>query len=423
MKIRQNQLSTITRFLLLSSSVALSSAALATTADQQQRDSETVSVPVVEFVPKELITASSYSLQPQATIYRSYATFQLKTDSSTTEITGTTNLLARIEELQAIETLKEMKKTDVYLKALKGSSGGPLKTVKGLATEPVNTVKGAAMGLGGLLSDIGYSLVSDDPSQENVAKTMVGFGTAKRQLAFQLGVNPYSDYQPLQDQLSEVAWTSVGGGLTISVAFSAVTGVPGRAVRITSTANTGRELVRDNSPRKLGNLNHESLVSMGVEENLAEVFLSNYNYDPESETRVVTALSSMKGVQGRADLVARASTVSSTYEASQMRDWVELLAAFHAKVAPAKQIIIVSTAPFLVAENRSVIGVFPTDYVVDTPGFEGRMVAVGDEINSRGYKAGVFYATGKIDPPMIELLLEKGWSSVHEHVEKELRTE
>lgn len=203
-----------------------------------------------------------------------------------------------------------------------------------LATEPVNTIKGAAMGLGGLLSDIGYSLVSDDPSQGNVAKTMVGFGAAKRQLASQLGVNPYSDYQPLQDQLSEVAWTSVGGGLTVSVAFSAVTGVPGRAVRITSTANTGRELVRDNSPRKLGNMNHESHVSMGVEEKLAEVFLSNYNYDPESETRVVTALSSMKGVQGR------------------------------------------------------------TDYVVNTPGFEERMVAVGEEISSRGYKTGLFYATG-----------------------------
>jgi len=49
MKIRQNQLSTITRRLLFSSSLALSGAVLATTADQQ-RDAETVSVPVVEFV-------------------------------------------------------------------------------------------------------------------------------------------------------------------------------------------------------------------------------------------------------------------------------------------------------------------------------------------------------------------------------------
>lgn len=422
MRIRRNQVCVVRPLLLFSLSSVLSSAVFAATADQQAREAESINVPVIQFIPKELTTDPTYQLQSEATIHRSYATFQLKTDSGTTEITGTTNLLERIAELKAIETLKEMKKTDVYMKALKSSALGPVETVEGLVTEPVDTISSAAKGLGGLLADIGYSIVSDDPSQENVAKTVVGFGAAQRQLAYTLGVNPYSAYQPLQDELSEVAWTSVGGGMTVAVGFSAVGGTPGTVISVTSTANTGRQLVRDNSPRKLDNLNNDSLLSMGVKEELAEAFLNNYNYDPESETRVVTALSSMDGVQGRADLLARASTAASAYEASQMRDWSELLAAFHAKVAPAKQIIIVSTAPFLVAEDGSVIGVFPTDYVVNTPGFEGRIGAVGDEIESRGYKSRVFYATGQVDPPMSELLLEQGWASVHDHIGKKLKT-
>jgi hypothetical protein len=105
-----------------------------------------------------------------------------------------------------------------------------------------------------------------------------------------------------------------------------------------------------------------------------------------------------------------------------MRDWVELLAAFHAKVKPVKQIIIVSTAPFLVAKDGSVIGIFPTDYVIETPGFEGRIRAVVEEIDSRGFKVGGFYATGKVDPEMSKLLTSVGWSGVHDHIEKTLQT-
>ena len=83
-------------------------------------------------------------------------------------------------------------------------------------------MKDTARGLGGFLADVGYSVVSDDPSQDNVAKTGLGQSNAKRAFAFELGVNPYSQYEPLQKELSEVSWTAVGGGLTVGAAFRAV---------------------------------------------------------------------------------------------------------------------------------------------------------------------------------------------------------
>jgi hypothetical protein len=170
MKIYRNQLSIVRPILVFSFSTALSGAVLAATEDPQTRAAESIRVPVVQFIPEELITDPTYQLQPEATIHRSYATFQLKTDSGTTQIMGTNNLLERIAELKAIETLKKIKKTDVYMKALKSSALGPMETVKGLINEPVDTISEAAKGLGGLLADVGYSIVSDDPSQENVAK-------------------------------------------------------------------------------------------------------------------------------------------------------------------------------------------------------------------------------------------------------------
>ena len=113
--------------------------------------------------------------------------------------------LERINELRAVETIEAMKKSDVYLDAVKNSAKAPVNYGKALIDAPVDTLKGTARGLGGFLADVGSSVVSDDPSQDNVAKTGLGQSAAKRNFAFELGVNPYSRYEPLQEALSEVS--------------------------------------------------------------------------------------------------------------------------------------------------------------------------------------------------------------------------
>ena len=198
----------------------------------------------------------------------------------TASIVGREGLVERVRELQAIDTLEAMKTSEVYTDALKNSASGPVDTAKNLVKEPGKTLANIGRGLGGFFADVGYSIVSDDPSQENAAKTALGFAAIKRELAFKLGVNPYSSSQALQDELSSVAWTSVGGGLTITAAFKAVGGAAGTTLSVGKTADGMRALVRDNSPRKLEQINFDMLESMGVSETLAEALLENYSYDP-----------------------------------------------------------------------------------------------------------------------------------------------
>ena len=384
---------------------------------------DSVRVKVEAIVPRELISGQNYILEPEAVVRRAVALYVLDTSYGKTEVAGTVKLLERIHELRAIEALKEMEKLDVYKEALKKSGAGPLDTVKELADDPVGTVSETARGLGGFLADIGYSIVSSDPSQENVAKTVVGFSAAKRQIAHELGVNPYSRFEPLQDHLSEVAWTSVGGSLTITKAFSTITGTAGRVVGITSGSSTARKLVRDKSLRELNNRNLKALKGMGVGEDLAETLLEGYSYDPEAMTRLVVALDSMDGVAGRSDVVARAATATTPYQATNMRDWLELIAAYHAIIAPVQRLLIVSTAPFVVDDQGIVHGVFPTDYVTSEPGFTELINAVSQEIRVMGFKTGPFYATGTIDPGMADVLRSAGWAEVHDHAERILFTE
>jgi hypothetical protein len=383
---------------------------------------EDIQVPVSRLVSKDLLAGTDYALQPKASIERSRAVFTLVAPEGTSKVSGTVSLLERANEIRAVQTLEAMKGTDVYTDALKNSAKGPVKFGKGLVTEPVDTVSNTVKGFGGFLADVGYSVVSSDPSQENVAKTGLGFSTAKRNFAFNLGVNPYSQYQPLQDALSEVSWTAVGGGLTVTVAFRAVNNTAGTVLSSTSFANTARQAVRDNSPRKLQNMNFDTLRSMGVSEDLAEALLDNFKYDPEAETRLVTALASMKGVAGREDVVARATLATSRNAADEMRDWVELLAAYHAKVTRASKLVVIGAAPFLVDEKQRAHGIFPTDYVAWTPTLVGQISDFTRQIKDAGYKPGPIHVTGRIDKRADKLLRDNGWTDVQANAETLLRT-
>lgn len=382
-----------------------------------------IQVPVSKLVSEDLLSGTAYTLAPRASIERSRAIYTLDRKGESTRVTGTVSLLERANEIRAVQTLEAMKKTDVYTDALKNSAKGPLELGKSLVDEPVDTVTNAVKGFGGFLADVGYSVVSDDPSQENVAKTGLGFATAKRNFAHQLGVNPYSTYQPLQDALGEVAWTAVGGGLTVSAGFRAVTNTAGAVLTTTKTANTAREMVRDMSPRKLQNQNADTLQGMGVDEDLTETLLDNFEYDPETETRLVTALDSMDKVQGRPDFVARASLASSRNAAEEMRDWAELLAAYHALVKPAERLVVISSAPFIVDRDGIAHGIFPTDYVAWTDSLQAQITDFSEQIKSRGYQLGSILTTGVIAPRMRELLAEIGWSDIQDQAERTLRTE
>jgi hypothetical protein len=214
----------------------------------------------------------------------------------------------------------------------------------------------------------------------------------------------------------------VGGGLTISAAFRAVKNTPGSVLTATKTANMGRKLVRDNSPRKLKNRNLEALKGMGVSEQLADTLLDNYSYDPEAETRLVTALEAMNNVVGREDVVARASLATSRNDAGEMRDWVELIAAYHERVTPASALVVISSAIFIVDKSNTIHGIFPTDYIVWTPDQAQRVRSASYKVRAGGYTMGPIYATGKVDPKVEKLLLESGWARVQQDAENILRS-
>jgi len=168
----------------------------------------------------------------------------------------------------------------------------------------VDTISGIGTGIGRWFSDIGRSIVSDDPHQENTISTIVGNADAKRKFAYEYGIDPYTDYEPVQKTLAEIARDSVAGGLTPKVAFQAVKGTSGTVLSVTATSDTMRKLVRDKSPAELAKINKERLKAMGVQDNMAEAFLENPLFNPQETTLLVGELYSMNHVMDSKNVIS-----------------------------------------------------------------------------------------------------------------------
>lgn len=129
----------------------------------------------------------------------------INTDYGRTSTQSTAELKTRIAELNALVAMEKIKKTEVFkdslVKGVKGVGGGVVKLVK----SPIETSKEIAKGTGQFFSNIGQAFVSDDPDQDNAMKVAIGYDVAKRQFAYEFGINPYTSYEPVTDRLGEIA--------------------------------------------------------------------------------------------------------------------------------------------------------------------------------------------------------------------------
>ncbi|HVO84425.1 MAG TPA: hypothetical protein VMU60_08375 [Syntrophobacteria bacterium] len=365
-----------------------------------------------DVLPKALLNGPNYRVQPQVKNDGVMNTYSLETSEGTLRVESTAYLLMRIAELNAIQKLKEMEKTEVFKDALVKSGKAPITTAKGLVTEPVETVKGVATGIGNWFTDVGRSITSDDPHQPGVLSTAVGYASVKRAFAYDLGVDPYSDYEPLQDQLSAIARVAFAGGLTPKLAFAALqkaAPTTSMVLRVTSTANSMRELVRDKAPAELESINDEKLKAMGVPDDIRKEFLRNPAFNPQEETLLVGELDSMKSVSGRELIIATAAEITQPSIARQRRLQVQMMSQYVAAEKRPAHIVILSGSPFLLT-HEGLIGLAPLDHVAWTPALQRKVDAVQAALDGMaGTKGKHLWIEGDFTVAAREKLKALGW--------------
>jgi hypothetical protein len=372
-----------------------------------------ITLQVSKVLPKDMLVGPNYRIKETVKNDGFVNTYMLSTEYGPLKVESTALLTIRIHELTALQKMEALEETEVFQDALEKSAKAPLKTAKGMVTHPVDTVSGVATGIGHWVSDVGRSIVSDDPHQPGVLSTALGYAAAKRHFAYEFGIDPYTRYGPVQERLNEISRVGFAGGLAPKVAFRAVQTVApaaGLVLTVTSTADTMRQLVRDKSPEELDDINDEKLKAMEVPESTRKAFLKNHDYSPQEATLLVGELDSMKNVAGREKFIAVAAQVTEESVALFMRLRAQMMAHYYAKVEKSVRIIEVNGTPLLQRKDGVVAALVPLDYVAWTAALWRKESALSESAKKLpGIKGKKLWIEGTVSPMARQNLQGKGW--------------
>ncbi|MGE5305144.1 MAG: hypothetical protein ACM3TN_17680 [Alphaproteobacteria bacterium] len=297
---------------------------------------------------------------------------------------STPMLRKRISEINAMVRMEQIKGTKEYAAAIKEAGTDTLVGFKNLATKPVNTVKGAASGLAAAFRRAGDALTGPKRSdaEDSGVKDLIGFSKTKREYAFQLGVDAYTDNQKLQDRLNEISWAGYAGGLTWAAAMSAVPGGAGLAITISGTHRLLNEVFRTTPPVDLRRMNGEKLKAMEVHPEVADAFLNNTVYSPRDQTLLVNALDEMKGVRNRATFVRSAAAAPDRDIAYFRERQAEMYAGYHKIIAPFETFIALGEFAAARTTRNEVVFNVPLDHLVWTQDM-AKVITAADSVVSR----------------------------------------
>ena len=290
--------------------------------------------------------------------------FDINSDYGFLSVEGSDLLKVRLQEIEALRQMEELKRTQLYGDAFKKAATGPLKLAKGLVLHPLDTLSGVGTGIGKWFSQIGHTIYGD-PSEmeEGTLKVIFGFDGMKRKFAYEFGVDPYSTNPLLQDRLNSISWTAFAGNMTVRAAFMAIPGAAGMAVSGTGFSKGMRILARDKTPAELKKYNREKLKAMGVDEDVAETFLDHPKWSPTAKTYLVGALEQMNEVENRQAMVTAATLVQSDDLVYFRQRQAEMMAAYHLKVSPVARMIRLGEIAGSQKKDGTLVLIFPVDHV------------------------------------------------------------
>jgi len=293
---------------------------------------------------------------------------------------STPMLRKRIEEINAMVRMEQIQGTKEFTASLKEAGTDTLVGFKNLVTKPVDTVKGAASGLGVAFRRAGDAIAGTKRSdaEDSKIKDLIGFSKTKREYAYQLGVDAYSENEKLQDRLNEIAWAGYAGGITWAGAMMAVPGGAGLAISISGTHKLLNDVFRTTPPVDLRRTNGEKLQAMGVHAEVADAFLNNSVYSPRYQTLLVNALDEMKGVGNRATFVRFAAASADKDIAFFRERQAEMYAGYHKAVAPIETFIALGEFAAARTTKNEVVFNIPMDHLVWTEDM-ARLVTAADK--------------------------------------------
>jgi hypothetical protein len=353
---------------------------------------------VADFKGLPPTTGQGYRIAPAVRVSGFQGQFVVETDLGEIVADGSAQLRERIAEAGPAAELEKMSSSEVFVDALAKSTGRSAQAIGKAVTNPVDTFKGVPAGVGRFFGSV-KTKVSDGGSGDPT-----GIGKVRRELAHEVGVDPYTSNPLIARRLDDLSKAAYAGGVSLDVAFTVATGGAAAAISFTKTVSN---LAWQLPPEDIRTRNRNDLEAMNVSGSTRDAFLGNGSYTPTLALAYVEALKALGVKEGAGDFTQLAAGAASETEARFYIDQLRMAAVYGkseriGKLAAAGQVGVMH------AGNKLFVPM-PVDYLAWTDGVKSAIQ--GDRFGSG---ARVAWFSGAVSPNARKGLEAAGWT-VREH--------
>ncbi|MES2661297.1 MAG: hypothetical protein V4689_21940 [Verrucomicrobiota bacterium] len=378
-----------------------------------------------ELLPADVLRGPSYRVRDLVETDGYLAHFLIDSDFGTFKAVGVPQAKQRIIEVEAIKTLVETSKGDLFAEGLKRSVEQPIDAVKNIVKNPVDSVKEAPKTVVHFFSKVGSAIgrtttkIKDsaegggpEPTAGqigsgigNAAKNIAGFDKARLATAKQLQVDPYSDNTRLQEEMDKVTWAFFAGGLPLRV--GAAVASAGFAVAATNMVGVPDDTYAL-TQAELAFRDGRSLSAMGMTDEDISTFQLHPALSTTRRHRITLALEALPKTKGRGKIILLANACETPEQADFLIGALTILAQQQRSgKADYASIEVIGRLPGATTGGGELQVPAPVDYVTWTEQVNG--FAHRDDLGTAPL---VLVHTGKFSPAAAEGFKAAGWSMV-----------
>jgi hypothetical protein len=319
-----------------------------------------------DLLPAELLQGPHYTLDEKVYTDGYTHVFTIASDFGTFYARGDEMLRIRLSEVQALAAMQEMSATKEFAAAAGKAIASPFVATWNVITNPVDSILGIPKGAWEAVrrtSDL--ALGQRGELEDNAMKELIGFEAKKRQIAAELGVDPYSSNRALQRELNRFAWAAYAGGLpSMFVPFQGDEPPSDDTLEAASGEDRLQGILRQYSPEDLDRLNRIELAVMGVPKPLGDEFIHHPWYSPRYETTLVENLAALDLAQDRRAFIEVALTADSEEDAHFYQRTAELMRRYNDAVGRIDRIVAVQGTVTGYAADGTLVVPFAADHAV-----------------------------------------------------------
>jgi hypothetical protein len=319
-----------------------------------------------ELLPPELLQGPYYTLGEKVYTDGYTHVFTIVSDFGVFHARGDDMLELRLREVEAVAAMQEMSATKEFAEAAGKALASPFVMTWNVITHPVDTIVGIPKGAWEAVRRTSDIARSDRGELEDSAMAeFIGFEAKKRQIAGELGVDPYSSNRLLQKELNRFAWAAYAGGLpSMFVPFSERRSGEGDEPEAVHPESRLQTILREYSPEDLDRLNRIELAVMGVPKPVSEEFIEHPWYSPRYETILVENLAALDLAQDRRAFIEVALTAESESDAHFHQRNAELMRRYNDDIGRIDKIISVAGTVTGYAADGTLVVPFAADHAV-----------------------------------------------------------